>query len=218
MKKILLAISFAIPLFVLIAVCVVFGECLLSVSTLKAKPADIICWRGDSMEFIGFKLSVPVFESVYGAPLLTHTDIVIDEDGTLRTSIQNEGVSESTVESRQSQFNMGVLLRNPSLTEYQIESVLDTAYSLEGDYDWGGYNGQILDYLLRFPWMPEGRLFTTFLQSDDELYCSEYVALCFESNTIGVSAREASLTGPLDIYYYALDPDTGWEVMEVWEE
>jgi len=188
------------------------------VLAMDVKPADIICWRSDTLKFAGLNLSVPLLEQIYGEPLLTHAGIVVDKDGRLRTSIQGEGVSESTIEDRKTQFNMGVLLRNSSLTEGQIESVVETAYGLEGAYDWGGYNGQVMDYLYRFPWMPEQRFFTRLFEDDTEYYCSEFTALSFECNAIGVSAREPSLTSPLDLYYYALDEDKGWKVIYTWFE
>jgi len=208
MKKILL--TFLISLIVITAA---YGE----VSTIEVKPADIICWRSNTLEFGRYTLDVEKLESIYGTPLLTHTDIVVDETGKLRTSIQGLGTSESTIEERQEQFNMGILLRNDSLTEEQIQTVIDTANSIEGAYDWGGYNGLIMDYLLRFSWMPERRFYTRLFQDDSKYYCSEFTALSFESNAIGVSARDSSLTSSLDLYYYALEEDKGWKVIYTWE-
>jgi hypothetical protein len=183
----------------------------------EIKPADIICWRSDALKFAGLNLSVSLLEAIYGEPLLTHADIVIDKYGTVRSSIQGEGVSESTIENRKEQFNMGILLRNGSLTEEQIQAVIDTTNSMEGAYDWGGYNGLIMDYILRFSWMPERRLYTRVFQDDSKYYCSEFTASSFELNVIDVSARDSSLTSPLDLYYYALNENEGWKVIYTWE-
>ena len=177
------------------------------------KAGDIVCWRSDSIEFLDIDLPIPLFELLHFTfPILTHADIVVDEDGTLRTSIQKKGVCTSNIEKRYEQCNLGILLRNRSLTEAQIDSVLDTAYELDADYDYGGYDGLIMDFLLFWDIL---RLYTSILQSPDDLYCSEYTALCFENNGIKVSHRNPSLTSPLDIYRYALNPFISWEIIDI---
>ena len=178
------------------------------------KAGDIVCWRADSVEFLEIDLPIPLLEILYLTfPSFIHAYIVVDEDGTLRTSKQLDGVGSSRLAKRYEQFNLGVLIRNSALNEAQVEDILNTAHSLEGNYDYGGYNGLILDFLLSRDIL---RLFTSILQSPDDLYCSEFIALCFESNNIHVSARESSLTSPLDIYYYALNPFTDWGVIDIY--
>ena len=206
MKKILL--SCLIPL---IIATITFGEEYDPI----VKPADIICWRSDILEFGKYTLDVEKLESIYGTPLLTHTDIVVDETGKLITSIQGLGTSESTIEERKQQFNMGILIRDESLSELQTEVVIDRAYSMESDYDYGGYYGQVLDYILRLPWMPESRFYTWLFQDANKYYCSEFTALSFDSD---ISERDPNLTSPLDIYYFALDENTSTNVIYIWSK
>ena len=95
----------------------------------------------------------------------------------------------------------------------QESKMLATAYSLEGNYDYGGYWGLFLDFLSG----DQQRYWTILLQSPEHYYCSEVIATCFEENNIPVSLRKSSLTSPLDLLYFTMGPDADWEIIEILE-
>ena len=175
---------------------------------------DVYLWTSDNFLLWGVPLPVGILGIIYGeVPSFTHADVCVTEEGRLRTSIQGKGVSSSTVNKRKLNFVSGVQLRNTTLTKDMINIVCNTAYTLEGSYDYGGYDGQGLDYLIRVPYTPRGYFFTALLQDPELYYCSEFVVECFLSADVmtGVRIHPA----PNDIYYTVNDTD--WEIVGTWE-
>ncbi len=175
---------------------------------------DVFLWTLEYLEVFGITLSVDLFGFLYGEfPCFTHADLCVNDEGDLITSIQNKGVSSATVEKRKGQFIRGVQLRNTALSENTIDIVCDTAYTLEGDYDSGGYDGQIIDFLFRIPWTPRGYLFTSICEDPELYYCSEFVVECFLSG----NAMEKVRIHPAPNDIYNVVGSTDWEIVGTWE-
>jgi len=181
---------------------------------VEPQAGDVYLWTSEYLEFFGMNLRVDFLSIFYGEiPLFTHADLCVDEQGRLRSSIQNKGVSSSSVENRKRSFISGVQLRNTDISKKSINIVCQTAYTLEGNYDWGGYNGQIMDYLFRMPYFPRGYLFTLIFQNPELYYCSEFVVECF------LSANEME-----EVRIYPSPDDIGnivsitnWKIVGTWE-
>jgi len=180
------------------------------------EPGDVYLWTSETLAFCGIPLNVAFLSIFYGEILFTHADLCVTEEGRLRTSIQKRGVSSSNVESRKASFVSGVQLRNTTLSEDTIDIVCNTAYELEGDYDWGGYNGQVMDFLFRIPYTPRGYLFTLLFQDPELYYCSEFVVDCFLSADEMEEARIHP--APDDIYNITKEwKSTDWKVVGEWK-
>ncbi len=176
------------------------------------KPGDVYLWKSKTFLLFDIPFPVDLLAVLYGEfPSFTHSDVCIDEDGRLRTSIQGKGVSSSTVNKRMDGFTGGVQLRNETLSGDTLDKVCDIAYELSGDYDYGGYNGQGLDFLIRVPYTPRGYFFTSMLQDASLYYCSEFVVECFLG--AGEMGEARIHPAPNDIYYIV---GSEWKVVGTW--
>ena len=167
---------------------------------INPKPGDVYLWKSKTFLLFDIPFPVDLLGAIYGElPSFTHADVCVSYDGDLRTSIQGKGVSSSTVESRMNSFIGGIQLRKETLLEDTVDKVCNMAHELSGDYDYGGYNGQGLDFLIRVPYTPRGYLFTSMLQDPDLYYCSEFVVECFLG--AGEMGEVRIHPAPNDIYY-----------------
>lgn len=166
---------------------------------------DIVLWWNPvySVPIFGTIITLP-WDLFYGTYVWQHADLAIDDDGTVRTSIQKKGVSNSTIGKRFERFKVGILLRDYTLTEDEIEGIVDKAWETEGDYDDLGYWGTYWDTLL---FMGRGNFFVAIMEDPNLLYCSEAVELWCSLGIVHCS--------PLDIYYHAIDTNTDLEIVEI---
>ena len=102
----------------------------------QVKAGDIILLEGETLPFRGFDIQVSFLKSFCGLEHFpTHAEVVVNDKEITFSSIQPDGTGYSTVGTRLKQFGKGILLRNPTLTDEQIESVIATANDIDGDYE-----------------------------------------------------------------------------------
>jgi len=180
-------------------------------------PGDIVLFRSYMIHVFGFEYPVCLIElccfNIY--TFWYHAEIVYDKNGGIVTSAPPDGTGHtSTLSHRYEEgtWNKIALLRNKKLNEEQIESVLDTAFSLDSDYDWMGYYLHILDLFTSCSIL---NLFRSTPRQSDNYHCVSATAFSFEKNEIHVSKKATHITTPWDIINYASDENTDWEIIEV---
>lgn len=178
---------------------------------------DIVLFRSYTIEVLGFAYPVWLVESCCFNidTFWYHAEIVYDENGGIVTSAPPDGTGHtSTLSHRYEEgiWNKIILLRNSALAEEQIDSILDTAFSLEGNYDWVGYYLHILDLFTSCSIL---EIFRSAPRPLYDYHCVSATAFSFEANDIQVSKKAPHITTPWDIVYYACDENTDWEIVEI---
>ena len=111
-------------------------------------------------------------------PFYYHADIIYDNSGNVITSAPPEGCgATSSLDDRMSsgKWSKLAILRNESLTESELNAVLDTAFSLQCNYDWIGFYLQWFDFLLS---CSEIEFFRIWADLIPDLNCLSFAAYC----------------------------------------
>lgn len=145
-----------------------------SAQDIEVKPGDIALWvPAEGFEKLIADIRCPELTFYY------HSDVVYDDNGGVVTSAPPEGCGAiSSIENRieSGKWLKLAILRNENLAESEIESVLETAFSLECDYDWIGLYLQLSDFI----WTcSDVEFFRLFLPPDWPFYnCLSFAAYC----------------------------------------
>jgi len=134
--------------------------------------ADVVLYKPVGQELSFAQLRCPQIDFWY------HADIATGESDDVVTSAPPDGCGSTSALSNRIEsgdWSEYAVLRNDTLTDDQIDDVLDTAFSLDCEYDWFGFYLHWLDFAL---FCGDVVLFRAFEELSPNYHCLSFVAYC----------------------------------------
>jgi len=190
------------------------------ISRADYKPGTIVVLSDSYFNFGGIGFPVDLFFGVCQLmgrtfPMIgTHSELILEEDGTCISATQGEGVRISNIDYVLQNYREAIFIEVDLTLEEQIELDIAAEKYLGLPYGHNTYNGAAIDFLVSFFLQfcsDDLRFWTTVMHDADKMVCSEVAACAYQDIGISVTLREdcefiraCSITSPTDFLRAAM--------------